>query len=180
MEKNILPGVVDRKKEKATYETLLAESNKAIRVKYSEKEMAILRKYNLTRKDRCLRFQFSSGRVYGFNFHYDDDERLDDVPQNGGCRSESPCYPMSDKFETNLDAYEKLKKENDDSVNAKWRDYNALIKSAHYVEDLIDIFQPPNEFKDRLLGTKTALIAISPEVIDRIKADVKKAAKKAA
>jgi hypothetical protein len=45
--------------------------NAAIRKKYPEADMAVLRKYNATRRDYCLRFVDSdSNQIFGFDWGY--------------------------------------------------------------------------------------------------------------
>src|SRR5262245_20756892 len=66
-----IASVIDRDKETKHLAAMVEGANAAIRTKYPEVDMATLRKYNLTRKDYCLKFQFPSGRVDGFNFQTD-------------------------------------------------------------------------------------------------------------
>lgn len=85
IEDTVLPRIIDRTRENELYDALIDGANKAIRAKYPEADMAVLRKYKCVRVDRCLRFQFPTGRVDGFNFPYKDESRIADVPSSGGC-----------------------------------------------------------------------------------------------
>jgi len=150
--------------------------NKVVRKKYPESEMIILRKYNLTRVDGCVKFQFVSGRVGGFSGDYEQRKRFADVPNNGGCRSGDGAYPVDGKFEMKLDEYNKLKSEQDTLREQKSRNYQALISSSRYLEDIDEILQLPEDIKKRLNLQSQSLVAISPDVIKQIKADVKRVA----
>lgn len=75
---------VDRTRESELLQSIIDGANAAIRAKYPESDMAVIRKYKLERIDYCLRFQFPSGRVDGFNFHMRSND-LADMPRPGGC-----------------------------------------------------------------------------------------------
>lgn len=56
--------VVNRKEEHKLYKKLVTATNLALRKKYPEKEMEVLRKYQLTTVERCVKYVFPhwSGR----------------------------------------------------------------------------------------------------------------------
>jgi len=62
---------IDRTRENELLQQLIGYANEAIRAKYPEADMAVLRKYEVVRTDHCLRFQFPSGRVDGRSFPSD-------------------------------------------------------------------------------------------------------------
>ena len=71
---------IDRTRENDLLQQLVRYANEAIRAKYPEADMAVLRKYEVVRTDHCLRFQFPSGRVDGRSFP--PDAPLADMPQH--------------------------------------------------------------------------------------------------
>ena len=71
---------IDRTRENDLLQQLVRYANEAIRAKYPEADMAVLRKYEVVRTDHCLRFQFPSGRVDGKSFP--SDAPLADMPQH--------------------------------------------------------------------------------------------------
>ena len=73
-------GLLDKPKAKA-----VKAMNAAIRKKYPEDDMAVLRKYNTTRRDSCLRFvDAESNRFFGFGWGYGEvPQELADVPALG-------------------------------------------------------------------------------------------------
>ena len=78
-----IQSAIDRSNEAKLYQAILDGANQAIRAKYPEDEMVILRKYELTREDRCPRFLFPSERVDGFHFQYE--SPIADMPSQRGC-----------------------------------------------------------------------------------------------
>ncbi len=76
---------IDRTRENDLLQQLITHSNEAIRAKYPEADMAVLRKYEVVRTDHCLRFQFPCGRIDGRSFP--SDAPLADMPRNSGCYS---------------------------------------------------------------------------------------------
>jgi hypothetical protein len=154
---------------------MIAGANLAILAKYPEADMAILRKYDSTRHDRCLRFQFPSGRVDGFNFPYADEECLADLPYGRGCNNRD-VFVVDEAFEKAFDGYAVAKKANDAAFNKKYADYNALIQTVKSVEDVLEVMPLPDALLERLSVQRQSLVAISPEVLDRIKADFATAA----
>ncbi|WP_020469647.1 hypothetical protein [Zavarzinella formosa] len=175
IEKAVIPNAIDRTHEKALYDAILSGANVAIRLKYPEADMAILRKYRCTRFDRCLKFQFPTGRVDGFSFPYADEERLADMPNGGGCFTRD-VFVADEDFETAFNEHALVKKANDAAVSRKNADYHSLVHTAKTVEDILAVMPLPDALIERLCGQRQALVAISPEVIERIKADFATAA----
>jgi hypothetical protein len=171
-----ISSVINRDKEKDLYQRILDGVNKAIRAKYPEDHMVILRQYKLARFDRCLRFQFPSGRVDGFNFAYEENA-LCDLPYNGGCRTDV-VYPVNAAFEKAYDDYAKDKKVNDDERDKKLASFNALVDAAKTLEDVLAAIDLPAELQKQLGKQCTALVALSPDSLKVLKHDfaLKKAA----
>lgn len=160
---------VDRKQEIKLYNKLLDETNKQIRKKYPESEMEILRKYELTRTDFCIKYSFPSGRVDGVYFNSSSGTPVD-LPYNKGCRA-SEVFMATEQFEKILAEYIKIKEENDKIAAQKKTDCNSLIGYAKYIEDVLEVIKVPKELQNQLLAKSTSLVALSPDTIKRIQAD---------
>ncbi|MFO0958233.1 MAG: hypothetical protein U0800_12540 [Isosphaeraceae bacterium] len=107
-----IQSTIDRSKEQKQLAILLREANSAIREKYPEAEMAVLRKYELARVDRCIKVQMPSGRVDGFSFKADCE--VADIPYNRHCNwTNNVVYPVSEAFEKAFDAHAKHKADAD-------------------------------------------------------------------
>jgi hypothetical protein len=95
-------STIDRTKELKHLAVMLEGANAAIRTKYPEADMVVLRKYKLERTDRCLRFQFPSGRVDGLSFK--SEAEVVDMPYCRGCG-----YGSSDVFPVTVNGPESLR-----------------------------------------------------------------------
>jgi hypothetical protein len=150
--------------------------NVAIRKKYPEDDMAILRKYDATRKDRCLRFVDSeSNQFFGFDWEYEaEPKELADVPTKRGCRSDD-VFPVSP---TGREAIEALAIARDDAKQARFlkeRDYRSFLESSRFVEDVHEVVPLPEDMQRRYMSG-SPLIAVNEDVIASIKKDFGKAA----
>lgn len=163
---------IDRTRESDLLSTMAEEANQAIRVKYPEADVAVLRKYGLTRKDNCLRFQFPSGRVDGFTFPAD---AVVDLPKMHGCWNQD-VFPVSETFETTFDAHAKEKKANDELQGQRLTALFSFLQKCRTVEDVMEIVELPSDLLQRLDMKSSALIALSPEAIASLKDAFKKAA----
>lgn len=175
---------VDRKEEHRLYEKLLKATNKEIRKKYPETEMEILRKYELTAKDSCVKFVFTSGRIDGMSFNSTWETTIDsdgdqvsiyvtaivDTPNSRGCRNNN-VYPMPESFEKDLEEHARLVDKNNKLEQAKNQDVKNLIAYSKYIEDVLEVIKVPKDLEAKLLSKSTSLVALSPDVIKRIQAD---------
>jgi hypothetical protein len=166
---------IDRIKEKKLLQAMLDGANAAIRVKYPENEMVILRKHNLTRKDFCLKFQFPSGRVDGFTFA--SDSEIADLPYRAGCYyGSNDVFPVTEKFEKAFDDHAKLKAANDDTQKTKLDEFFSFLNACQFIDDVLDVIPLPGDIRKRLGHESTALVAVTPETVKSLKATFKKAA----
>jgi hypothetical protein len=166
---------IDRSKEQKQLAIMLKEANAAIRSKYPEAEMAVLRKYDLARVDRCLKFQMPSGRVDGFTFNADCE--VADIPYNRHCSYyNSTVFPVSEAFEKAFDAHAKHKAEADKLQQEKIDQFTSFLIACKTVEDFIDVIPLPEDIRKRLGADSTALVAVTPETVKSLKATFKKAA----
>lgn len=166
---------IDRSKEAKQLAILLEGANAAIRAKYPEADMVVLRKYKLERTDRCLKFQFPSGRVDGFSFL--SDAAVVDMPYKAGCHySSNDVFPVTEKIEKAYDEHAKLKLENDKKQQTKLNEFNAFLTACQYVDEVLDVITVPEDIRKRLGHSSTALVAVTPETVKSLKATFKAAA----
>lgn len=169
-----IASTIDRAKEAKLLVVILDGTNAAVRAKYPEKDMAVLRKYNVTRTDYCLRLQFPSGRVDGFNFSKED--AVADLPCKAGCYSNNDVFAVSEAVEKAFDGHAKEKAENDKKKNEKLGQFYAFVNACQTVEEVLDVIPLPDDVRKRLGHASTALVAASPESIKSLKATFKVAA----
>lgn len=166
---------IDRTKQQKQLAIMVAEANAAIRAKYPESDMAVLRKYNLQRIDRCLKFSFPSGRVDGYYFGSDD--AVADMPYKAGCHySTNDVFPVSVAFEKAFDEHARLKSELDKLHDQKRSEFWGFLNACQSVEDVLEVIPLPDDLRKRLGHSSTALVAVTPESVKSLKATFKKAA----
>jgi hypothetical protein len=154
---------------------MVALINAALRSKYPEDEMVILRKYRCTSKDRCLRFQqTSNGRVFGIDF-YDDNSDLADIARHHGCQT-NDVFPVSDDLPSIWEHYEQLKTDRTDATRRKYSEYAAFIEACKTVEDVETVVPLAADIRLKLTGSNTALVAVSDEIVASLRNEFSEAA----
>ncbi len=170
-----IAATIDRTKEHKLLQTMIDGANAAIRAKYPEADMVVLRKYKLERTDRCLKFQFPSGRVDGFRFS--DEAGVVDLPYLRGCNySGSDVFPVPAAFEKAFDEYAKIHADNDSKQGTKIQESYAFLAACVYVDEVLDVIPLPDDIRKRLGQSSTALVAVTPETVKSLKATFRKAA----
>lgn len=164
-----IAGLIDRSEEKAFYAQLLDSANQAIRKRYPEEDMAILRRYDAAHIDRCVRFQFPSGRVDGFYFPYEE-TALADLPYRRSCTTDA-AYPVEAATEAALDGYQKTHAANDKEQQKRISVFDALIRAARTLEEVMEAIDVPPEVQERLGRKTTALVALSTDDLKRLRRD---------
>jgi hypothetical protein len=157
---------MDRTRENDLLQQLVRYANQAIRAKYPEADMAVLRKYEVVRTDHCLRFQFPGGRVDGRSFPYD--APLADLPQHRGCYSEE-VFAVSAECEQVFDAYAAESQANNRLRDAKNRQFLDFVTASRSVEDVLEVIDLPADIRERLGHRSTALIAVSADSVSTLR-----------
>ncbi len=172
---NYIKTSMDRSKEQKQLAVMLKETNYAIREKYPEADMAVLRKYELARVDHCLKFQMPSGRVDGFAFNADCE--VADIPNNRHCNYyNSFVFPVPEAFEKAFDLHAQYKLEADKQEHEKYSQFISFLNACKTVDDVLDIIPLPEDILKRLGADSTALVAVTAETVESLKATFKKAA----
>jgi hypothetical protein len=161
-----IEATIDRTQENELLQQLVSLANEAIRAKYPEADMAVLRKYEVVRTDRCLRFQFPSGRVDGRSFP--SDVAFADIPQHSGCYS-GEVFAVSAECERVFDAYAKECEANYQLRHDKKRQFVDFVMASRTVEDVLEVIDLPVEIQERLGHRSTALIAVSAESVSALR-----------
>lgn len=172
---NHIKDSIDRNKEQKQLAIMLREANAAIRKKYPEEEMAVLRKYDLARVDRCLKIQMPSGRVDGFSFNADC--AVADIAYNRHCSYlNSDVFPVSEAFEKAFDLHAQHKSDADKLQQEKYGQFVSFLNACKTVDDVLEVIPLPEDIRKRLGADSTALVAVTPETVKSLKATFKKAA----
>jgi hypothetical protein len=169
----VIDKLIDRKSLDAAYESILSGVNTAIRKKFPEAEMIVLRKHNLSTVDRCLKMQFpTTGRVDGFNFEHKDEKRISDLPYRRGCGT-SDVFAVDEATEAAYDSYHLLLKAYREERSRKLANLNSLVESAKTLDDVLEVIDLPPAVQERLGKKSQALVALSPETLTQLKDDFK-------
>lgn len=160
----------------------MTAASKAIRTKYPENDMAVLRKYKCTRADPCVKLvNIDTQYVFGvdfrlrfiFNGYTDvsirdlDMAALAEVPDRGGC-STGQVYPISTTGMKAIDEFTKAAEKFRDARRAKFVEYGAFTLGCKSVEDFHAVIKLPKALADRLM-VGGALIHLSEEKIDSLR-----------
>ena len=164
---------IDRTRENSLLRQLIEFANEAIRAKYPEADMTVLRKYDVVRTDRCLRFQFPSGRVDGRSFPHD--AALADMPSYSGCYS-GQVFAVSAECEQAFDAYASEHAANYRIRTDKISQFTNFVTACRTVEDVMEVIDLPADIRERLGQRSTALVAVSPEAVTALRETFKIAA----
>jgi hypothetical protein len=166
---------IDRTKEQKHLTVMIDGANTTIRAKYPETDMAVLRKFQLEQTDRCLKFQFPSGRVDGFNFP--SDAAIADIPYCRSCRyGNNDVFAVTAAFEKAFDEHAKLKTESDKRQQEKVQEFLNFLGACQYVEEVLDVIPLPEDIRKRVGHESTGLVAVTPETVKSLKATFKQAA----
>ena len=164
-----IAGLIDRTEEKAFYAQLLDATNQAIRKRYPEEDMVVLRRYDAAQVDRCIRFQFPSGRVDGFYFSHEE-TGLADAPYCRSCKTDA-AYPVDAATESALDGYQKTRATNDKERQKRISAFDSLICASKTLEEVMEAIDLPPDVLERLGRKTTALVALSTDDLKRLRTD---------
>lgn len=159
----------------------MAAASKAIRTKYPEADMAVLRKYGATRKDSCIQFMNTdTQQVFGVDFQLRnvrsyigksmpelDISGLADIPSNGGCRS-NQVYPISSAGQKAIEDFSKAVDKFNAERTAKFTDYGAFTLACKTVDEFDEAIPLPDDLRTRYMAGG-ALIHLSEEKIAELK-----------
>lgn len=154
-------------------EKVVTALNVAIRKKFPENEMIVLRKYKLTRTDYCMKLVDSvTNAVFGINLEIVSEKeatKLADTPTGQGHNSQD-VYPMDPKGHALIDEYLSLKEASREERSNKSRDYRSFLSACRYVEDAHEVVPFPKEMQT-LLFSGGAIILINKEIIAAIRSE---------
>jgi hypothetical protein len=138
----------------------------AVEKRFPSDDMAVLTKYNCSYPDACIRGGSPSGQFVGFQFDKKEDAPI--VPDHG-CSSRSIGFTQA-----TVDAIEAFEKANNllkDARQKKIDAYRTLIGTARSFEEITAVWSAAEALAEKIVARTTALIALSPEVVEFIRDD---------
>lgn len=178
-EKNSLPE--DNENVIELMKTAIGFANKAIRETYPESDMVILRKYNLMRKDTCLKFTVDGDGVFGIDLYPRAirslsgvaDALIEDIPSSGGCFN-NRVFGISQDGREAIESFKEAYLEAKSQYAQKKSKFSSFVNNAKYLEDIEEVVPLPEDVRQRITGSNSSLVAINPEIIQDIAAEFKK------
>jgi hypothetical protein len=135
---------------------------------YPPKDMKVLERYEVATQDDCVKLRLTRGGDVLFRFK----------PQTGpivpdGAATYSGKFFLTDEQTTKaVEEWDKATKGLEKALHAKKTDYDALIDTALFFEDVTAIWVEAEKIRPVITKQLTALVALNPTIIQRIKADV--------
>lgn len=148
----------------AAYKACAAAVRAAVEKKYPPADMAVLKKYDSTREDRCIRLNLAFGGVVGFDFR-NDDTPWPVRPTGYFCTT---MYPL-DEAATRL--YEAHKNAEEALVLKRERivgDFDKLISHSKTLEEIETVWPGASKLRERIKANVP--VTLSQDVVERIKA----------
>lgn len=164
---------VEQKAEQTTYDKALPVARKLVEAAFPPSDMAVFRKYEQARQDRCVRFQVPDGSVMQFEFRADDAPW---IPSRGNCSSR--LYIADEKQGAALEKWKDAAQNFKKALEQKKTDYRNFINSSATFEQVIAVWPEAEQVASQIRENLPA--AINPEVLARITADSQKRMKRAA
>lgn len=140
----------------------------AIKERYPQKDMKVLEKYQMARKDVCVRVNFTAGGVNEFNFHENDSLLTPGREHYYDCQNR--IYNIDELTTEAVADWLKAVEDHKKTIDKKQSDYIALINCSVTLEEVEAIWPRASEVRQAI--NKTLPVLLSNDVIDRIKADV--------
>lgn len=162
----------DRTALDAAYERAADVISAAVRKDNPPADMKVLAKYGLASPDGCVPISTGGSNFEQFEFRADD-KRIPMRPQaRRGCGygQRAPIL-LEGETEKAVDAYFAAGKSRKDAVDARYKDFKALIYGTPSFNALAEVWPAVEAMREKIVGTGTALAVLSNDVIQRIKAD---------
>lgn len=152
----------------AAYDAAAESVAAAIKAKWPQKDMAVLRRYDAASVDHCVYVSTGGSNYEQFTFRADD-KRTPMRPNGRGCLR-IPVMLEGDA-EAAYKAYLKASEEATSAAAARLSDFKALINGSRNFNEVADVWDAANELRSSIVGEATALAVLSADVVSRIKAD---------
>jgi hypothetical protein len=170
--KKQIEATEDRAAMDSAYEYAAEAVSEAVKKDNPPSDMKVLIKYDLAHLDRCI--NISTGGMDFDQFHFrDDDKRTPMRPYSRrGCGygQRSPILLEGDAADR-FRAYLAATKVYEASIKARGNDFKSLILGTTTFNALAEVWPAVEAMREKVVGTSTALAALSAEVVNRIKAD---------
>lgn len=185
--KGVMKTTVDVPAEKKARDDALDKLKplvrKMIEDRFPQKDMAVLKKYSVSGWAWYARMQLAAGGVVQFQFceprkdHYGRQQPVsDEDAKEHGLRLEpvnhNLLYLADDKTTDAYAKYDLAEAAYKKALNAKFRDYGALIDASTTLEQIEEVWPEAGKMLRKRIEA-TLPVVLSDEVMERIRADAK-------
>lgn len=169
--KKLAEKLVSETQDRSELDKAYSVAAQAIRAslerQYPRKDMLVLKRYDLAVEDTC---------VYVSRGYYDRDQFVFATAQESPLRpSAQRCNHRTFGLEgDDLAAFDAWKSATDlfnEAKRKRYRDFVALIDGSTKFNQIVEVWPAAEQMRETICGKSTALMVLSHEVVDRIKAD---------
>jgi hypothetical protein len=155
-----------------TLENTIQATNAIIREEYPESDMIVLRKYEATRVDECLKFcQTDTRRVFGVIFRgFPVKEKLADLPYRHGCYN-GQIFGCDAHYEAIADKFDHAVQRRSKVLAKKKAQYGGFLEACRCVEDVEAVIPISEQMRQSIGAPSRALAALNPDIIHGIRTD---------
>lgn len=154
----------DRFEIAKVYDGMLSLVENVLEKEFPVTDMAILDKYNVSRKCSCIRVCLDGNSEYVKEFALPQKRSFPE--RYTGCSMIQVSGKEAERWFSSID-------ERNSYVEKRQEDYHALIFGSKYLEDVAEIY-PHASIYAHMLGGSTALMVVDSPALERIKEDVKR------
>ena len=168
----VVQCVTEESALKAAYRKAAPLVRKCVEAEYPPKDMKILAKYEAAEQDDCIKLRLAYGAAQDVMFDFDD--------ATGPLVVKKTYYGkffLADEATTAaVNEWKTAKEQCDKTLTQKKRDYQTLIDAARTLEEVEVLWPEAAQIREAFQKNQVALMALTPTVIQRIKADVQERA----
>jgi hypothetical protein len=133
---------------------------------YPPKDMKVLKRYDVAKQDDCIKLRLTRGGEMMFNFATGTGPLVAKLTYTG------KIYLADEPTTKAVEGWDVATRNLEKAIKAKRNDYFALIETAQTFEGVTAIWTEAEKIRPVITKQPTALVALNPSVIQRIKADV--------
>jgi hypothetical protein len=154
----------------AAYDVAAQAVHDALVEKYPQKDMRVLERYDAATADSCVYVSRGHYDYDQFCFR-DDDKRIPLRPgRSGGCNSRNAFMLEGERADAYA-AYTKAKEAHESAIRQRFNDYKALIYAAKTFNEVSEVWPQAEQLREAIVGTSSALVVLSNDIVARIKSD---------
>jgi len=141
---------------------------KTVEAEYPPKDMRVLKKYEKADVDDCIKLRMAYGAVQDVIFNFDDGTG----PLAVKATYSGKFYLADEETTAAVAAWREAVEIRDKTLRQKKHDYATLINAARTLEEVEVLWPEASQIREAFAKNQVALMALTPTVIQRIKADV--------